>query len=112
MIGQPTGGMVIGTSETALIDGSTFRLPRTGVFTTKGVNMERAGVIPDVLVDALPEDLAEGNDPQLKKAVEVVTVEVAEWKRAKTTGIAAKPPLPAAAPPSTPATGMAPGVPK
>ena len=51
MIGQPTGGLVIGTSETALIDGSVFRLPRTGVFTNKGVNMEREGVIPDVLVD-------------------------------------------------------------
>jgi len=112
VIGQPTGGMVIGTSETALIDGSTFRLPRTGVFTTKGVNMEREGVIPDVLVDALPEDLAKGNDPQLKKAVEVVTAEVAEWKRARTTGIVSKPASPAAAPPTTPATGMPPGIPK
>jgi tricorn protease len=113
VVGQPTGGLVIGTSETALIDGSVFRLPRTGVFTNKGVNMEREGVMPDVVVDASPEDLVKGNDPQLKKAVDVVTAEVAEWKRAKTTGIAARPAPPASSPPTAPATGMPPpGVPK
>jgi len=112
VIGQPTGGLVIGTSETQLIDGSVFRLPRTGVFTTKGVNMEREGVIPDVLVDALPEDVAKGNDAQLKKAVEVVTVEVAEWKRAKSTGIAATKATPPATTPTTAPTTGGPGVPK
>src|SRR5439155_20846794 len=72
VVGQATGGMVIGTMETDLIDGSRFRLPRTGVFTSRGVNMEREGVIPDVQVQATPEELAKGLDQQLKKAVEVV----------------------------------------
>ena len=112
LVGQPTGGLVIGTSETALIDGSVFRLPRTGVFTAKGVNMEKEGVMPDVLVEAQPDELAKGNDPQLKKAVDVLTVEVAEWKRAKETGVASKPSPPAAPPAPAPATGMPPGVPK
>ena len=58
-------------------------MPRIGVFTTKGVNMEKEGVMPDVLVEAQPEELAKGIDAQLEKAVEVLTVEVAEWKRAK-----------------------------
>jgi tricorn protease len=84
VVGQATGGLVIGTSETRLIDGSRFRLPRTGVFTTRGVNMEKEGVNPDVPVEATPEELAKGIDAQLKKAVDVVTVEVAEWKKAKT----------------------------
>ncbi len=35
VVGQATGGMVIGTMETELIDGSRFRLPRTGVFTAQ-----------------------------------------------------------------------------
>jgi tricorn protease len=113
VIGQPTGGLVIGTSETALIDGSVFRLPRTGVFTNKGVNMEREGVSPDFLVETSPEDMAKGNDPQLAKAVDVVTVEVAEWKRAKSTGIAAKPASPPVAPTTGPTIGgPPPGVPK
>jgi tricorn protease len=108
VVGQATGGMVIGTSETTLIDGSTFRLPRTGVFTARGVNMEREGVAPDVAVEAPPEELVKGNDAQLKKAVDVLSVEVAEWKKAKA-GIATAPP---AAPGTTgttaPATGMPP----
>src|SRR5262249_44469864 len=33
LVGQPTGGHVIGTYSTRLIDGSRFRIPRTGVFT-------------------------------------------------------------------------------
>jgi tricorn protease len=106
IVGQPTGGLVIGTSETRLIDGSSFQLPRTGVYTSRGVNMEREGVIPDVLVEATPEDLAKGTDPQLKKAVEVVTVEVAEAKKAKA-GLATKPTPPTgpAVPTPAPATG-------
>lgn len=114
VVGQPTGGMVIGTMETRLIDGSSFRLPRTGVYTARGVNMEKEGVVPDVAVDAQPEDLARGIDAQLKRAVEVCTVEVAEWKKAKT-GVAAAPaapptPTPVATPPG--GVGMPPTTPK
>ena len=85
------------TIETRLIDGSSFRLPGTGVFTARGVNMEKEGVAPDVAMEALPEDLAKGIDNQLKKAVEVLSVDVAEWKKNKTVIVVA--PIP-------PATGM------
>jgi tricorn protease len=102
VVGQPTGGMVIGTMETRLIDGSSFRLPRTGVFTVRGVNMEKEGVAPDVVVEVSPEDLAKGDDLQLKKAVEVLSVDVAEWKKGRT-GIAAAPGAAGTAPrPATP----------
>jgi tricorn protease len=107
VVGQSTGGLVIGTMETSLIDGSTFRLPRTGVFTCRGVNMEREGVAPDIAVEATPEDLAKGNDLQLKKAVEVLGVEVAEWKKART-GIATVPTPASTTTGALPATGMAP----
>jgi tricorn protease len=108
VVGQPTGGMVIGTTETSLIDGSTFRLPRTGVYTARGVNMERAGVAPDFAVDAPPEELAKGIDPQLKKAVDVLGVEVAEWKKARA-GIATAPaPAHGTTGTAAPATGMPP----
>jgi tricorn protease len=86
LVGQATGGFVIGTNSTRLIDGSTFRLPRTGVFTNKGVNMEKQGVSPDVAVEVTPEDWSKGIDSQLLKAVEVVADDVREWKARKTSG--------------------------
>jgi tricorn protease len=81
LVGQPTGGFVIGTSTYRLIDGSAFRIPRTGVFTIKGVNMEKEGVVPDFLVETDPDQLAKGVDLQLDKAVAVLTAEVTAWKK-------------------------------
>jgi tricorn protease len=81
LVGQPTGGMVIGTTSIELIDGSTFRIPRTGVFTVEGVNMEKEGVKPDVLVEPHPDQLAKGEDAQLTKAVEVLRRDVLAWKK-------------------------------
>jgi tricorn protease len=81
LVGQPTGGLVIGTTSVQLIDGSLFRIPRIGVYTVQGTNMERKGVQPDVQVIPHPDQLARGSDAQIDKAVEVLTVEVANWKK-------------------------------
>jgi tricorn protease len=89
LVGEPTGGFVIGTTSVRLIDGSTFRTPRLGVFTVKGVNMEKQGVVPDVIVDNHPDALAKGVDAQLNKAVELLQGEVAEWKKKKEGGVPA-----------------------
>jgi tricorn protease len=83
LVGETTGGFVIGTGSIELIDGSRFRIPRTGVFTHDGVNMEKQGVVPDIAVAITPEDWAKGRDTQLLKAVEVVAVDVKEWKARK-----------------------------
>ena len=64
-----------------LIDGSILRIPRIGVYTTKGVNMEKEGVQPDVLVEEHPDQLAKGIDAQLDKAVEVLHNDVVAWKQ-------------------------------
>ena len=84
VVGEATGGLVIGTASAKLIDGSTFRLPRTGVFTVQGVNMEKQGVKPDVAVAISPADWAKGHDAQLAKAVDVVAGDVAIWKKSRT----------------------------
>ena len=103
LVGQPTGGHVIGTGSVRLIDGTLFRLPRIGVFTTKGANMDKTGVVPDVLVETQPEQLARGIDAQLDKAVEVVLADLAEWKKKNSTGIAVQPsPVPPMPLPTTP----------
>ena len=61
-------------------------MPRIGVFTVKGVNMEKEGVRPDYLVEQHPDQLARGKDPQLEKAVEVLQQEVIAWKKSKNGG--------------------------
>ena len=86
LVGEPTGGYVIGTRSVTLIDGSIFRTPRTGVVTLQGVNMEKEGVMPDYVVDVHPSDLMRGLDPQLDKAVEVLRQEVIAWKKNQPTG--------------------------
>jgi tricorn protease len=90
LVGQPTGGCVIGTNAVRLIDGSVLRLPRTGVFTTEGVNMEKEGVTPDVVVEDHPDQLAKGIDVQLIKAVEVLQSDVVAWKKKSQKGVASK----------------------
>jgi tricorn protease len=81
LVGQPTGGYVIGTGQVSLIDGTRLRIPRIGVYTTKGVNMEKEGVQPDIRVDDHPDQLAKGIDAQLDKAVEVLQGDVLTWKK-------------------------------
>lgn len=88
LVGQPTGGHVIGTSAVQLIDGSLFRVPRTGVYTVNGLNMEQHGVTPDVTVEQTPDQVARGQDPQIDKAVEVLTQDVIAWKKSHTTVVA------------------------
>lgn len=70
LVGQPTGGMVIGTVNTKLMDGSSFRLPRLGVYTSEGIDMDTRGVKPDFFVEPTVDELMQGKDSQLEKAVE------------------------------------------
>jgi tricorn protease len=115
LVGQPTGAHVIGTMQVRLIDGSEFRLPRTGVFTVRGVNMEKEGVTPDFVVEQPPDELARGIDPQLVKAVDVLKADVIAWKQARS-GVAANPadaaaptPVLQPAPPAVPMPAPNPG---
>jgi tricorn protease len=90
LVGEATGGMVIGTTSLRLIDGSLFRVPRIGVYTSKGVNMEKEGVKPDVAVEEHPDQIAKGIDAQLAKAVEVVKADVVAWKKKRQAAQAVK----------------------
>ena len=81
IVGVPTGGLVIGTVSTTLIDGSSFRVPRLGVWTAKGINMEKQGVAPDVQIEMTPEDLSNGKDPQILKSLELLSEDVVIWKK-------------------------------
>ncbi len=72
LVGEATGGHVIGTTSFSLIDGSRFQIPRVGVYTIDGKNMDREGVKPDIEVIPHPDQMAKGLDAQLERAIEVL----------------------------------------
>jgi Tol biopolymer transport system component/C-terminal processing protease CtpA/Prc len=73
LVGMPTPGYVIWTSEMRLVDGTGARMPGSGVFRLDGTNMENNGEQPDVRVPMSPEDWLANRDPQLDKAIELLT---------------------------------------
>jgi len=76
LVGMPTPGYVIYTSGARLIDGTSIRIPGTGVFRLDGSNLENDGVVPDFLVEVRPEDFFAGRDPQLDKAIDVLLSQI------------------------------------
>jgi tricorn protease len=76
LVGEATGGHVLGTTAARLIDGSRLSLPQLGVYTNSGLNLEMSGVQPDFVVEAKPDQIARGIDAQIAKAVEVLDGEV------------------------------------
>jgi tricorn protease len=76
LVGVPTSGQVIGTGSFTLLDGSALRTPGSGVFTSRGENMENYGVQPDVYIDNTPADFLSGHDRQIEKAIEVLRTQM------------------------------------
>lgn len=72
LVGMPTPGYVIYTYGGRLVDGTSIRLPSTGVYRLDGSNMENDGVVPDFALEVSPEDYFAGRDPQLDKSIEVL----------------------------------------
>jgi len=76
IIGEPTGGGVIGTSSYPLIDGTVVRRPSWGAFTIGREDTDLAPRNPDVFVENLPDDFINGRDPQLIRAVQELIKEL------------------------------------
>jgi tricorn protease len=73
LVGQPTFGAVISTGGTGLIDGSFVRMPfRAWYVYQTDENMEHGPARPDISVQNPPAIKAEGEDPQLRRAVEAL----------------------------------------
>lgn len=70
LIGQPTPGYVIWTSGFTLLDGTSARMPGSGVWRKDGTPLENNGQQPDILVDMTAEDWLAQRDPQLEAAVD------------------------------------------
>jgi len=73
LVGQPTFGAVISTGGTGLIDGSYVRMPfRAWYVYQTDENMEHGPARPDIRVQNPPAVKAEGEDPQLRRAVDAL----------------------------------------
>jgi tricorn protease len=72
LVGTRTWGGLVGIWGTpSLIDGGIITAPRGGFFTTDGEwAIENEGVAPDVEVEMTPRLVEQGQDPQLRRAIE------------------------------------------
>jgi carboxyl-terminal processing protease len=73
VVGEPTCGCVLGIRRRhTLPDGGTLDISETDYRTAGGARLEGAGVSPDHAVAPTREDLREGRDPALARAVEIL----------------------------------------
>ncbi|MEQ1692458.1 MAG: S41 family peptidase, partial [Gemmatimonas sp.] len=72
VVGEPTSGWIIFTSNVQLLDGSSLRIPFTRVTDAKGVDMELRPRATDILVIRQVGESYSGQDKQLDTAVRVL----------------------------------------
>lgn len=77
LVGMPTPGYVIWTTGLGLVDGTSARMPLSGVYRLDGSPMEDQGEQPDVRVPLSNEDWLAERDPQLSKAIEILLGDLA-----------------------------------
>ena len=72
LVGKNTWGGLVGIWDyPALIDGGRISIPRGGFFNLNDQwDVENKGIAPDIDVDITAKDMADGNDSQLKAAVD------------------------------------------
>ncbi len=78
LVGKRTwGGLVGAYGNPPLLDGAYVNVPSLAIWSPDGEwEVENIGVFPDFEVDMLPVEVAQGRDPQLEKAVELVMEEI------------------------------------
>jgi tricorn protease len=71
LVGVRTWGGVIGINPSRfLVDGTAITQPEYAFwFSDVGWQVENYGTDPDIVVDILPQDYAQGRDPQLERAI-------------------------------------------
>ena len=74
IIGTRTCGGLVGMSTNpTLVDGGYIRIPRFGIYNQNGEwIIEGIGVYPDIEIVDSPHEVAQGKDPSLEKAIEVL----------------------------------------
>ena len=83
LVGQATGGRVIGTNNRPLLDFGDLRDAEIGWFLPDGTDMEGHGAEPDIPVALTPADEVRGADPQLDAAILAILEQIEEKKENK-----------------------------
>ena len=80
LVGTRTwGGLVAVRGYPNLIDGGAVTAPRYAIYGLNGEwEVEGHGIVPDVVVEELPKDVAAGHDAQLERAVAIVMQQLQE----------------------------------
>jgi C-terminal processing protease CtpA/Prc len=76
VVGEPTAGWIIYTSNTPLLDGSVIRVPGTRVTAHDGGPMEMHPRAVDIEVERLAGQWLAGKDVQLDQAVKELLAQV------------------------------------
>jgi len=76
LIGEKTFGKGSVQSVEDLPGGASLRVTIAHWFTPKGVNINKAGISPDIQVTLSDADANAGKDPQMDKAIEFVTSKI------------------------------------
>jgi tricorn protease len=77
LVGRRTWGGLVGIlGFPILMDGGRVTAPDLAFYTEDGWRVENEGVPPDVEVEQWPAAVAEGQDPQLDRAIEIVMEEL------------------------------------
>jgi len=77
LVGKRTWGGLVGIlGFPEFIDGGGVTAPNVGIWTKEGFVVENVGVAPDIEVEQTPSEVIKGNDPQLRKAIEIALQEL------------------------------------
>ena len=81
LIGSPVAGTMTAVWWETMIDNTmVFGIPQVGCMTLDGKYAENTQLNPDITVYNTPEDFLNGNDRQLKAAIEEMMKQIGEKK--------------------------------
>ena len=109
VVGETSSGSVAGSIVFPLSDGAAVQITTLRIDSGKGVILNNIGVIPDIPIELLPENVMAGEDPQLDAALAELRSELARLAPPATPavpGSSSTPgnPAPAAAPTGVPSS--------
>jgi carboxyl-terminal processing protease len=78
IIGENSFGKGTVQEVESLIGGASLRVTIAKWFTPNDVNISEKGITPDIIVERKAEDLENGSDPQLDKAIEYINEQTKE----------------------------------
>lgn len=81
IVGKTTWGGLVGVlGYPRFIDGGSVTAPNVAFYNENGYSIENEGVAPDIEVEQWPDQVINGEDPQLDKSIELILKQLDEYK--------------------------------